>query len=66
MENSSRLKGLFKFKDLSNAFDTVNNQRLMAKLHTYGFSKDIFEMIPSYLSNRWQRVKVNPIFNSWT
>ena len=42
--------------DLSKAFDTVNHEHLEAKLHAYGFS---------YLSDRWQRTKVNLSFSSW-
>ena len=42
--------------DLSKAFDTVSHEHLIAKLHAYGFS---------YLSDRWQRTKVNLSFSSW-
>ena len=52
--------------DLSKAFDTINHQLLIAKLHAYGFSTDALELILSYLSNRWQRVKINTSFSSWT
>ena len=52
--------------DLSKAFDTINHQLLIAKLHAYGFSTDALELILSYLSNRWQRVKINATFSSWT
>ena len=52
--------------DLSKAFDTINHQLLIAKLHAYGFSKDALELILSYLSDRWQRVKINTSFSSWT
>ena len=43
--------------DLSKAFDTINQVLLIAKLHAYGFSKASVEIILSYLSNRYQRVK---------
>ena len=39
------------FMDLSKTFDTINNQLLLAKLHTYGFSKQALAIICSYLSN---------------
>ena len=51
--------------DLSKAFDTINHELLIAKLYAYGFSKDSLKIIFSYLSNRWQRVKINMSFSSW-
>ena len=51
--------------DLSKAFDTVNHQLLLAKLHTYGFSKQVSAIVCNYLSNRKQRIKINNIFSSW-
>ena len=52
--------------DLSNAFDTLNHDLLIAKLHAYGFTKESLKLIKSYLTNRWQRTKVNTNFSSWT
>ena len=37
--------------DLSKAFDTINHQLLLAKLHAYGFSQQALAIICSYLSN---------------
>ena len=51
--------------DLSKAFDTINHQLLLAKLHAYGFSKQALAIICSYLSNRKQRIKINNVFSSW-
>ena len=50
--------------DLSKAFDTINHQLLLAKLHAYGFSKQALAIVCSYLSNRKQRIKIN-VFSSW-
>ena len=52
--------------DLSKAFDTLNHELLIAKLHAYGFDKKALKLIHSYLSNRWQRTKINNSFSSWT
>ena len=51
--------------DLSKAFDTINHQLLLAKLHVYGFNKQALAIICSYLSNRKQRIKINNVFSSW-
>ena len=48
--------------DLSKAFDTINHELLIAKLHAYGFFTDVLEVLLSYLQDRWQRVKINRTF----
>ena len=52
--------------DLSKAFDTINHELLIARLHTYGFSIDALEVPLSYLQDRWKRVKINTTISSWT
>ena len=52
--------------DLSNAFDTISHDLLIGKLHVYGFSKESFKLIRSYLTNRWQKTKLNTGFSKWT
>ena len=52
--------------DLSKAFDCINHDLLIAKLHAYGFTMDALEMVKNYLSNRKQRVKINTSFSSWS
>ena len=51
--------------DLSMAFDTMNDELLIAKLHAYGFEKSALKLLLNYLSNRWQRTKTNKKFSSW-
>ena len=51
--------------DLSKAFDTINHDLLIAKLEAYGFDESALETIHSYLSDRWQRTKVNSSFSTW-
>ena len=52
--------------DLSKAFDTLNHDLLIAKLHAYGFSEESLQLIKSYLTNCWQRTKVHASFSNWT
>ena len=51
--------------DLSKAFDTINHELLIAKLEAYGFGVDALHIMQSYLSDRWQRTKINTSFSSW-
>ena len=51
--------------DLSKAFDTINHELLLAKLHAYGFDEKSLRLIHSYLSDRWQRTKLNNSFSTW-
>ena len=52
--------------DLPKAFDTINPEPLIARLYAYGFSKDVLKLIFSYMSDRWQRSKINKSFSSWS
>ena len=36
--------------NLSKAFDTINHDLLIAKLHVHGFSKESLKLIKSYLN----------------
>ena len=53
------------FMDLSKAFDTINHGLLIAKLEAYGFHDSALHIILDYLSDRWQRTKVNASFSDW-
>ena len=52
--------------DLSKAFDCINHELLIAKLHAYGFSSESLTFIQSYLTNRIQRVKINSSFSEYS
>ena len=52
--------------DLSKAFDTLNQDLLIAKLHAYGFDIIAMKPVKSYLTNRWQMTKVNNSYSSST
>ena len=51
--------------DLSKAFDAINQDLLIAKLHAYDFSNDNLKLLYSCLNNRWHRTKINQKFSSW-
>ena len=51
--------------DLSKAFDSINHELLLAKLYAYGFDKKALRLIMNYLTERWQRTKINKSFSSW-
>ena len=51
--------------DLSNAFDCIPHNLLIAKPHAYGFAEISLHLIYSYLGKRNQRVKIISEFSSW-
>ena len=52
--------------DLSKAFDCLNHELMIAKLHAYGCDFNSLKLINSYLQNRFHRVKVNSAYSSWS
>ena len=52
--------------DLSKDFGTINHDLWIAKLGAYGFDTASLKLIRSYLTNRFQRTKVNRSFSSWS
>ena len=53
------------FMDLSEAFDTLNHDLLLAKLSAYGFCFSVIKLIQIYLLERFQRVNINNNFSEW-
>lgn len=47
------------YLDYAKAFDKVDHQLLIDKLHRYGFSPHLIKWIESFLSGRYQKVVVN-------
>ena len=52
--------------DLSKAFETINHDLLIAELGAFGFDTVSLKLIRSYLTNRFQRTKVNTSISSWS
>ena len=52
--------------DLSKAFDCLVHDLFIAKLHAYGFDYLALKLIYSYLTDRFQRIKVNACYSEWT
>ena len=52
--------------DLSKAIDAINHELLLAKLKVYGFDKNTLQIMKNYLSNSWQRTKINSTFSFWS
>ena len=63
LDNSGHAAAVF--MDLSKAFDTLNHELLIAKLAAYGFEEQALAIVLDYLSNRWQRTKINTSFSTW-
>ena len=51
--------------NFSKAFDTINHY-LLDKLGAYGFDSASLELIRSYLTNCFQRMKKNKSYSSWS
>ena len=51
---------------LGNVSDAINFDNLLAKLHAYGFANKSLKLIKSYLTNHWQKTKVNTSFSGWS
>ena len=52
--------------DLSKAFHALNHELLTAKLSAYDFDNESLKLIRYYLTNRWQRTKINKSFSRLT
>ena len=54
------------FMDLSKAFDILNHRLLLSKLKAYGLQPTALKQIENYLTCRFQRIKVNNSYSSWS
>ena len=51
--------------DLSKAYDCLNHELLIAKMHAYGIGTKTLRLFYDYLKRRKQRVKIGSIFSDW-
>ena len=51
--------------DFSKAFDCLLHKLLLSKLKAYGLSENSVKFLASYLTNRFQRVKIGNAYSSW-
>ena len=52
--------------DLSKAFDVIPHGLLLSKLNAYGFNGTVLKFFHSYLSKRFQRVKIQNVHSGWS
>ncbi|XP_031556503.1 uncharacterized protein LOC116293242 [Actinia tenebrosa] len=50
--------------DMSKAFDSVQSPLLLSKLKSYGFNDNVIKMLNSYLSDRYNRVRMGSTVTS--
>lgn len=50
--------------DLSKVFHSINHDFLIAKLHAYGYSKNVLKLLLSCISDRWQKIKIGWNFSA--
>ena len=62
--NNSKMFGAL-LTDSSKPFDWIDEEILIAKLNSYGFSLTVLKLVHNYLSNRKQRTKTNSSHSSW-
>lgn len=63
---SINVKTLAIFLDLSKAFDCVNHSKLLFILQNLGMRGNCLNLISSFLSNRYFRVKINGFFSDYS
>ena len=51
--------------DLSKAFDCLLHDLILEKLKFYGLDDKVVALLRSYLTSRYQRVKLGNTFSSW-
>ena len=62
--DKGRKTGVF-MMDLSNAFDCISHNLLIAKIHAYGFENHSLKLIHNYLNGRKQKIKINSKYSTW-
>ena len=65
MISETKIDDSFPIVNFLIAFDCLDHELLIAKLHAYGFSLPALRLINDYLSNRKQRTRIGNSFSDW-
>lgn len=61
---NSKKPAVVVFFDIRKAFDSVNHNVMLTKLHDYGFRGRIYQLLKCYVSDRQKRVVIDDIVSS--
>ena len=66
LDNQGIIKGAALLTDLSKAFDCLDHDLMIAKMHAYDFDESSLTFISSYLTGSNQHTKIGNSYRPWT